>query len=123
MTKPADTPENTAAEAQNADASTTALAAAEAALIAGYKPPVGVAAGVAFLRERFDEGAYVLNSSKGPKGTKMTEVSQVLAEINGIRRIIEVQGFESGAFKLFGEIAGKTPDALAASVSAMYPGI
>jgi hypothetical protein len=123
MTKPTDTPENPAADAPKADAPTTALAAAEAVLIAGYKPPVGVAAGVAFLREKFDESAYVLNTTKGPKGTRITEISSVLVEINGIRRVIEVQGFESGNFKLFGEIAGKTPEALAASLGAMYPGI
>lgn len=122
MPKENETPEN-ASDQQGSDAAIPGAAALIAGLVAGYTPPVGVAAGVAFLREAFDEGAYVLNTTKGPKGTRITEISAVLTEINGIRRVIEVQGFESGAFKLFGEIAGKAPDALKASINAMYPSV
>lgn len=120
MTKPTDNPENTAATAPEAPATTTALAAAETALLAGYKPPVGVAAGVDFLRRTFDEGSHVLNTTKGAKGSRTTDISQVLVEVDGIRRVIEVHGFESGAYKLFGEVPGKTEDALAAAISHFY---
>lgn len=108
------------ASASEAPATTTALAAAETALLAGYKPPVGVAAGVDFLRRAFDETAHVLNTTKGAKGSRTTDISQVLVEVDGIRRVIEVHGFESGAYKLFAEVTGKGEDAQADAIRHIF---
>ena len=120
MTKPTNTPENIAVEATEAPATTTALQTAENALLAGYKLPVGVAAGVDFLRRAFDETAHVLNTTKGAKGSRTTDISQVLVEVDGIRRVIEVHGFESGAYKLFAEVPGKGEYAQAVAISHIF---
>jgi hypothetical protein len=120
MTKPTDNPENSAVETTESSTTTTALAAAESALLAGYKAPVGVAAGVDFLRRAFDETAHVLNTTKGAKGSRTTDISQVLVEVDGIRRVIEVHGFESGAYKLFAEVPGKGEDAQAVAISHIF---
>lgn len=120
MTKTTDTPENNATTAMEATATTTELQTAETALIAGYKPPAGVAAGVDFLRKAFDEGAHVLWTTKGAKGGRVAEISGVLAEIDGIRRVVEIHGYESGGFKFFGEALGKTPEDQADSLRRFY---
>jgi hypothetical protein len=123
MTKPSDT---TAADAPKTETQTTTTTAPQseadkltAALAAQYKPPVGVAAGVEFLRKHFDEGAHVLTSGRGAKGTRVTETATVLVEIHGTRRIVEIHGYESGAYKLFAEVPGKG-DVVATYLAAMY---
>jgi hypothetical protein len=121
MTKTNDAPAADAAE----DQTTTTAPQSEAdkltaTLASQYKPPVGVAAGVEFLRKHFDEGAHVLTSGKGAKGSRVAEVSTVLVEIDGVRRVVEIHGFESGAFKLFAEVPGKTDEVIAGWLSGMY---
>jgi hypothetical protein len=124
MTKPSDTPAADATVTETQTATTTAPQSEAdkltATLASQYKPPVGVAAGVEFLRKHFDEGAHVLTSGKGAKGSRVAEVSTVLVEIDGVRRVVEIHGFESGAFKLFAEVPGKGDEAIASWLSRMY---
>jgi hypothetical protein len=127
MTKTSDTPATDAPKTddQTAAATTTTPPQSEAekltaTLASQFKPPVGVAAGVEFLRKHFDEGAHVLTSGKGAKGSRVAEVSTVLVEIDGVRRVVEIHGFESGAFKLFAEVPGRGDAAIAGWLSGMY---
>lgn len=124
MTKPTENPENPAPNAPETTSrvttTETALSTATSTLLAGYKPPAGVAAGVDFLRRAFDETAHVLNTTKGAKGSRTTDISQVLVEVDGIRRVIEVHGFESGAYKLFAEVTGKGEDAQADAIRHIF---
>lgn len=118
--KGGESPANPPASTPEAPATTTALQAAENTLLAGYRPPVGVAAGVDFLRKEFDEGAHVLWTTKGAKGGRVAEISGVLVEVEGIRRVVEIHGYETGGFKLFGEVPGKTPEEQAIALRGFY---
>jgi hypothetical protein len=105
---------------RNQSGGSQAAAEATAELIAGYKPPVGLAAAVALMRNAFDEQAHVLWKAGGPRNSHTEEIGAILVEIGDNRRVILATGLQSGAFKLFAEVSGKTPEAMALELGLVF---
>lgn len=87
---------------------------------AAVPAPTGLKAAVAFLQANFDEEAHILWSTNGPRKSKTTQLAGILCEIDGIRRVVVVNEFESGAYRLFAEIAGKTREDVAYNLGNTY---
>lgn len=63
--------------------------------------------GLAACLERFrqvDEDATVIWSANGPRKTHIEELAGVLVEVGGAKRIVIVQVFASGKFKVFADV-------------------
>lgn len=90
--------------------------AATAEAIATREQPKGVAAAIEALRSAHDEDAQILWTTGGPRKSHLDEIAGVMVEIDGARRIVIACGYASGAFKLFREVAGKTPEAILANL-------
>lgn len=98
-----------------------ANAAAETAINdeAERAQPKGVAAAMVFLRQE-DPDAQVMWETRGPRHSHIENVSQVMCEIYGTRRMMVVLSYASGQFKVFGEVAEKDPAKLVGKLTEMY---
>lgn len=87
---------------------------------AAVPAPTGLKSAVAFLQANFDEEAHILWSTNGPRKSKTTQLAGVLCEVEGSRRVIIVNEFESGAYRLFAEVGGKTPEGVIVNLTSCY---
>ena len=91
-----------------------------AGMIAGLEPPTGLAAAMIYLRAGFDPDASVLWEAKPPRQSHITDIAQVLVEIEDAPRKVIVVGFTSGSFKVYAEIGGKTAEGIVSHLGAHY---
>lgn len=74
----------------------------------------------AALRAAFGDDVVTFWRTSGPRKSHTDEVACVLAEIGDHPRKVIVQTFTSGNYKLFGEVAGKTPDQMIEALRHQY---
>lgn len=95
---------------------------ADEATAAGDAKPSGTDAAVEALRAAFGDDVVTLWRTGGPRKSHTDEVVCVLVEIGGQPRRIVVQSFESGNFKLFAEVGGKTAEQMVEALGGLFPG-
>lgn len=95
-------------EGEKAPETVTETDAAITEALTTRETTTGIPAAVEAIRASLDEDAHVMWSANGPRGTHIERIACVMASVDGARRLILVAGYQSGAFKLFGEVAGKT---------------
>lgn len=84
--------------------------------------PSGTDAAVEALRAAFGDDVVTLWRTGGPRKSHTDEVVCVLVEIGDQPRRIVVQSFESGNFKLFSEVCGKTAAQMVEALGELFPG-
>lgn len=84
--------------------------------------PSGTDAAVEALRAAFGDDVVTLWRMGGPRKSHTDEVVCVLVEIGDQPRRIVVQSFESGNFKLFAEVGGKTAEQMVGTLGGLFPG-
>lgn len=82
--------------------------AALAEALATREQPTGLNAAVEMIRAKLDEEAHVLWTANGPRRSHIESFGGVLAQVDGVRKILIVQVMASGAFKVWCEVDGKT---------------
>ena len=89
------------------------------ALVAGLSAPAmaGTAGPPGHL---FGDDVVTLWRTSGPRKSHTDEVACILAEIGDYPRKVVIQSFTSGAFKVFAEVAGKTPDQMTDALIEQY---
>lgn len=81
-------------------------------------PKTAINAALDDFRANRDPDATVLWKAKGPKNSHTTELAGVLVEIDGVPSRVIVQGFGTGAYKVFREEPKTKPAAPAAPAEA-----
>jgi hypothetical protein len=103
------------------DAAKGASDGAAAALAAEpEESATGLDAAIQHFRSKFGDDVVTLWRTSGPRKSHTDEVACILAEIGDYPRKVVIQSFTSGAFKVFAEVAGKTPDQMTDALIEQY---
>ena len=90
-------------------------------LAASVPAPTGVRAAVALFSHHFDDETSIIWTAKGPSKSKIVQISALMADMGEHgRRVFVVTEYTSGAFKVFGEVAGKDADTIMANVASAH---